>query len=111
LDVIGTKILRLLLPQSPPLVVYYSPTFGFLGLEDSIAKAESGYKGLALFTLSLCLPLKVALFFILLHFIYTFKYIFPYRDNSYKCIKKDENLTENHTTPIVLNIYYKTINQ
>jgi hypothetical protein len=41
-----------------------SPLYGFLGLEISTAKAESGLR-LALFTLSLSLPLKIAVLFLL----------------------------------------------
>jgi hypothetical protein len=51
-----------------------------------------------LFTLSLCLPLKVALFFILLLFIYKKINLFPIETIIINA-SKGGNLKENHTTP------------
>ncbi len=64
MDVIGTKNLRLFLPAMPVTFTDLNSPCGFLVLEISTATAGVG-GGLALFTLSLCLPLKVALFFLL----------------------------------------------
>ncbi len=66
LEQIGTKILILLLNAiltvTPP-ADFNTPFSVVLGLEILTGTVESG--GLALFTLSLCLPLKVTLFFLL----------------------------------------------
>ncbi len=37
----------------------FTPLYGFLGLENSTSTVEGGWGGLALFTLFLCLPLKI----------------------------------------------------
>ncbi len=64
LNVIGTKILRLMLHAiHSHLPADFTPDLRFLQ-----ATAEKG-GGLALFTLSLYLPVKVALYFLLLLFI------------------------------------------
>ncbi len=47
----------------------FPPLYGFLGLEIAKATTKSGW-GLVFFTLSLCIPFKVALLFLLLHYIY-----------------------------------------
>jgi hypothetical protein len=49
--------------------------------------------GLALFTLSLCIPLKVAMFFLLLVFIYIKVYFFPI-ETIIRNATKGGNLTE-----------------
>jgi hypothetical protein len=75
---VGTKILRLLLhaihSHLRQLIFLLHP-YGFLGLEISTAIAESRW-GLALYTLSLSLPLIVTLFFLFLHFIYIQRHFF-----------------------------------
>jgi hypothetical protein len=68
-----------------PLQGDFTPSYGFLGLEISTATADKGGGGLALFgfvfILFFCLPLKVALFFLLLHFL-IYKTSFPHRNNN-----------------------------
>jgi hypothetical protein len=68
LDVIGTKILILLLYAIHSHLLY-SPHMVFLNIEISRVTAEVG-GGLAWFIFYLYLPLKVALFFLVLHLIY-----------------------------------------
>jgi hypothetical protein len=62
--------------------VDFTLPYGFPGLEISTAAVQLKVgRGLALFTLSLCLPWKVALFFVLLHFISVYKNIFSIETN------------------------------
>ncbi len=87
LDVIGTKILRLLLIAiqshlspadfTPPSLVFLDLRF----LQQQLKVVGS----FVLFTLSLWLPLKVALLFLLLRFIYIYCIVnrsFPHRNNN-----------------------------
>ncbi len=62
--------------------------------------------GLALFNLSLCSPLKVAFLFLLLYFIFTEIHFFPI-EKTKRNARKKENLTKNHTTPLVSEIHTK----
>ncbi len=83
LDVIGTKILRFMLhvySQSPP-AADFTPPYGFLGLEISTTTAESGWR-LGFDYIISSLPLKIALFFLLLHLIIYLNIYFPYRNNN-----------------------------
>ncbi len=107
LGVIGTKTLRLLLHSiySHLHQLILHPRYGFLELENSTATDESGWS-LVLLTLSLCLPLKVALFFLLLNLFLYIKHMFPIETIFINAIKGG-NLAENHTTPMVSEIYTK----
>ncbi len=70
-DILGRnwdKNLRLLL-LAFYISGFYSPPLVFLDLR-STDESGGGGGGLTLFSLSLCLPLKVALFFLLFHFLY-----------------------------------------
>ncbi len=92
-----SKILRLLLhafQKSLPAADFIPPPPCFSRTWDLY---NNGWKyvggSLALFTLSLCIPLKVALFFLLLVFIYIKVYIFPI-ETIMRNATKGGNLTE-----------------
>jgi hypothetical protein len=79
MNVLGTKNLKAFAPcysQSPP-PADFTPPYVFLDLICLRQQLKVG-GGLALFTLSLCLPVKVALIFLLLHFIYKYT-SFPHK--------------------------------
>jgi hypothetical protein len=62
---------------------FNSPLYGFLGLDISTSNSEKWvHGGLAVFTLSFSLPLKEALFFLLLHSLYLYvNTSLPHRNN------------------------------
>jgi hypothetical protein len=106
LDVIETKILRLL-PHAihSHLHQLISSLHGFLGLENSTATVESRW-GLgfvyiiSLFTLESSIAFSPIILYLYIN-IY-----FHHRNNNYVDLhRKNENLTENHTTPMVSEIH------
>ncbi len=68
--------------------------FGFLHQQQ---KEDGGW---ALFTLSLCLPFKVALFLLIQYVQYYNLFIFSPQEQQLDMHLKEENLTEYHTIPI-----------
>jgi hypothetical protein len=81
------------------------PPYGFLWLENFAATAKIR-RGLGFLTLFLCLPLKVALFFLFL-LLFIYNYIFSPQKQNLEMHRKEESLTENNATLMVSEIYTK----